>query len=244
MRRVKVASEKVLSKVVDVSLFTLFFGIGFSGSGVSNRGVKTEKAVEEMFGQVNYESIKRSYRYLAKKGLIEYIKERGTLPKITEEGRRRLKNILPIYNKTRTWDERIYLVIYDIPKENNKIRNYLRKYLMKIGCGMLQASVWLTPYNPKKLVEEFINKYSLESDAVIVSSIGKDGTIGELELSDLVVKVYKLESLNARYQEFINNKDPMQFLATLKDDPQLPFDLLPDWWVGDEANKVFEKLIV
>lgn len=238
------ASESVLSKVLDMSLLTIFFGIGFSGSGVVNQRAKTEKTVDELFSELNYKSIKRSYRYLAKKGLIEFLKEKGTLPKITEEGKRRLASILPKYNKIRTWDERVYLVIYDIPKNENKVRDSLREYLKTIGCGMLQASVWLTPFNPKKLIEEFINKYQLESDAVIVSSIGKDGTIGELDLTDLVVKVYKLENLNARYQDFMVNREPMQFLSTLKDDPQLPFDLLPDWWVGDEANKVFEKLIV
>lgn len=197
-----------------------------------------------MFNEVNYESIKRAYRYLAKKGLIEFIKEKGTLPKITDEGKKKLMSILPIYNKTRTWDGRVYLIIYDIPKNKNRTRDSLREYLKTIGCGMLQNSVWLTPYNPKKLVEEFMDKYDLEFDAVIVSSIGKDGTIGELELSDLVVKVYKLESLNARYQEFIDTKNPLQFLSTLKDDPQLPFDLLPDWWIGDEANDIFNKLTI
>ncbi len=233
MRKITKITEGVFSTLVDMSLFTIFFGIS---------GDVTGKAALKMKDEINYDALKRSYKNLEKKGLVQVIKEKNALPKITEEGKKRLASILPKYNKNRTWDGRIYLVIYDVPKEKNKVRDYLRNYLIKIGCGMLQDSVWLTPYNPKKLIEEFIIKYKLDFDSIIISSIGKDGTVGELELTDLVVKVYKLQSLNARYNEFLKTKSPMDFLSVLKDDPQLPFDLLPDWWVGDEANIVFNKL--
>lgn len=242
MGKVKKFKEKVISSIVDTALCSLFFGIGFAGSGAANQKIKTEKAVDEMFSAVNYESIKRALRYLKRKGLIDYIKEENNLPIITAQGKQKLESLIPKYNETRTWDSRIYLVIYDIPRERNMIRNYLRDYLIKIGCGKLQDSVWLTPYNPKKLIEEFVEKYKLDLDSIIISSIGKDGTIGNLDLSDLVEKVYKLQEINQKYEQFLVTKNPILFINALSIDPQLPFDLLPSYWVGDDAFNVFKTL--
>jgi CRISPR-associated endonuclease Cas2 len=242
MGKVKIVKEKVISSIVDTALLSLFFGIGFAGSGVANQRIKTEKTIDEMFTKVNYESIKRALRYLKRKGLVNFIKEENNLPIITAQGRLKLESLIPKYNETRTWDNRIYLVIYDIPKEKNTVRNYLRDYLIKIGCGKLQDSVWLTPYNPKKLIEEFVEKYNLDLDSVIISSIGKDGTIGDLDLSDLVEKVYKIREINQKYEEYLISNNPALYINTLSIDPQLPFELLPSYWVGDDAFTVFKNL--
>jgi len=76
---------------------------------------------------------------------------------------------------------------------------------------------------------------------VIVSDMGRDGSIGEEDIRGLIVRVYELEKLNDRYKEWLEEFDGetidrwavMLFLSILKDDPQLPFVLLPKWWKGD-----------
>ncbi len=80
---------------------------------------------------------------------------------------------------------------------------------------------------------------------VIVSDMGKDGSVGEEDIRSLLVRVYELDKLNDRYKEWLEECDGgsidrwavMYFLSILKDDPQLPFALLPKWWKGDIVYK-------
>src|SRR3989344_4986748 len=162
-KTVRKISEGVISKVTDAVLISIFYGFGFASAGYSDRGLKAGRTVNELYSGINYESIKRALIYLKKKGLIEYAKEKVLTPIITSQGKKRLSETLPFYDSKRIWDKQVYLVTYDIPKEKNKTRNKLREYLKKIGCGMLQESVWLTCYNPKELIEDFIENFGLES---------------------------------------------------------------------------------
>lgn len=242
--------EKTLEKAVDIALVAIFFNMEVL---VTKRKDwrKLEIYVGNDLEEFNYETIKRSISYLKKKGLIQAERERLTLPQITEEGQKRLSSILPRYDEKRVWGKRVYLITYDLPIKKNKERNYLRFFLKKIGCGMLQKSVWVTPYNPTKLLEQFTKEKGL-NDLILISSLGKDGTVGNTDLSDLFVEVYELKSLNEKYKEFIfkakENKSTKEqlvfyYLNILGNDPQLPFPLLPEWWVGDIANKYFNKII-
>lgn len=244
---IKKITDGVLSKAVDMVLVSIYFGLEFEPKkGGWDPGRKLADDLE----QLNYETIKHSFAYLRRKGLVQAVKEKLSLPKITAQGRERLNSVLPKYQEKRIWDGRIYLITYDLPVKKNIQRNMLRTFLKKIGAGMLQKSVWLTPYNPKKLLQEFIEENSLAEDLILVSSLGKDGTVGEIELSELMDKVYHLSEINLRYREFlfeIKNKrlDRSQlvfrYLSILKDDPQLPFELLPKDWVGEEAYFQFKN---
>lgn len=241
--------EKILEKAVDVVLVAIFFNMELLATKRKD-WQKLEIYVENDLEEFDYEKIKRSIAYLRKKGLIQSGKEKFDLPQITQAGQRKLTSILPQYDEKRVWSKRVYLITYDLPVNKNKERNYLRFFLKKIGCGMLQKSVWVTPYNPTKLIDEFTKEKSL-SDLILVSSLGKDGTVGNLDLKDLFVNVYKLRKLNEEYREFILNvkknkstKDQLVFnyLNILGRDPQLPFQLLPEWWLGDTAYNHFNKI--
>jgi len=116
---------------------------------------------------------------------------------------------------------------------------------------LLQKSVWITPYNPTLLIRSFVGKHGLSSESILVSSIGEKGTVGEMSLNYLLNKVYHLDSLNLKYQEFIEAVEKKSFsksqlafwfLSILKADPQIPFCLLPAYWKGKEAYNIFIKL--
>lgn len=240
----------LLGKTSDMILASIYFSLEFASAGYGKGWKAAERAHLDLL-KFNSATLAQAFRRLRKKGLIQSLREQVTTPRITEEGRKRLKAIIPVYDADRIWDGRVYLVTYDLPRTKNYQRNLLRDYLKKIGCGMLQESVWLTPYNPKELIEEFVGRYKLESELAIVSSLGKDGTVGERQLPELVEEVYNLPQLNSRYREFLDeakkgksSKEKLLFayLSILKDDPQMPFELLPDDWFGDDAHKVFQKL--
>lgn len=242
--------ESFIERAVDAVLVMLYFNLEVAPL-LRNKRYLIDEKVEEDLEKFNYQTLKRALRHLKQNGFIQTIKEKDSLPKITKLGERRLENILPFYDEERIWDGKIYLVTYDIPESKRKVRNYLRGFLKRIGCGMLQQSIWVTPYNPTIHVKEFIEEQSLDDGLVLVSSIGKNGTVGQLTLPDLIEKVYKLSALNQRYLEFIKiskggkaSKSQLifLFLSILKDDPQLPFSLLAKDWVGDKAYQIFKKL--
>ena len=246
---IRKVSEGVLEKAVDVTLVSIFYGFefGFTGGKGEKAGVEAFKSLEDF----NYQTIRRSFIYLRQKGFIQSVKEELTLPKITTEGKKRLESLIPRYDEKRTWDGRIYLIIYDLPIERNNERSYLRDFLKKIGCGMLQQSVWLTPYNPTKLIQEFVEERNLGEDLILVSSLGKGKTIGDWSLKELIEKVFNVQELNERYKKFIFKVEKgdllrtqliFTFLSILKDDPQLPFKLLPEDWIGERAYHLFQKV--
>jgi len=251
-------SEGIIANLTDLVLAQLFFGLEFSSTR-QHTLYDADKALERTYDdltRINYQQIKQTIYYLKRKGLVKYIKrEKILLPKITTEGKRRLENLIPVYDARRIWDKRIYLVAYDIPETKKKDRDVFRRYLKRIGCGLLQASVWLTLYNPKEILREFIKERGLKGQ-VLISDLGEDGSIGEEDLKELVARVYDLDKLDQRYLEFyqewrsknkLSNSEKARinfsFYSILTDDPQLPFDLLPEDWIGDKAYKLLKKLV-
>ncbi len=137
----------------------------------------------------------------------------------------------------------MHLVTYDIPETQADERSALRDFIRKIGASHLQDSVWLTPYNPIDTLRSFIADHHL-AGTIIVSDLGRDGAIGEEDLKSLVVRLWRLDLLNDRYDEWLSEAKrtkrldgwmTISYLSILKDDPQLPFPLLPSWWKGDDA---------
>lgn len=245
---IKRLTDNVAEKVVDAVLVGIYLNMEFPKYGRTKRW-KIQQVMDEDMAELNYQTIKRAFVQLKRNGFIQTIKDSSALPKITEMGKKKVASFLPIYDNERIWDGKIYLITYDLPVVNNNKRNYLRNYLKQIGCGMLQKSVWITPYNPTILLEEYAIKKGL-TDLILVSSLGKGGTIGSMEIPDLVKKVYPLREINQRYFELITNYKNnhlsndafiFSYLSILKDDPQLPFELLPETWLGEKANKIYKQ---
>jgi len=236
-------SEGLLMTVTDLLLFQ-FYLLGASwGKGKTSRGAH-QTLDEAMAGlaAVNYQTLKRAIMHLKRQGLIRSLKE----PAITRAGKTRLARIIPQYQKKRPWDRVLYLVTYDIPEVKRKYRNELRTMLKTLGAGYLQGSVWITPYNPQTLLQDYVKKPGFAGD-IIISCIGRDGYIGNEDIKTLVSRVYRLDEINAKYLDFINryqhnSNAAVQYLYILKEDPQLPFELLPNEWAGDKAHEIFDKI--
>ncbi len=236
-------SEGLFSHAVDMTLW-LFAYMGESSMPYAyGKTWKARVAADEFLSEINYEVIKNAIITAKKRGYVKTVR-RNAWPEITKEGKNRLAAIIPKYDEQRAWDGRLHLVTYDIEETRAIDRQILREHLRRIGCGRLQDSVWITPYNPINTLREFIEKRGLRG-MVIVSDMGKDGSIGEEDVRGLIVRVYQLEELNDRYKEWLEEFDGetidrwavMLFLSILKDDPQLPFSLLPKWWKGDVVYK-------
>ena len=103
------------------------------------------------------------------------------------------------------------MITYDMPTESNQDRDKFRSFIKKLGCGMLQQSVWITPYNPQKLITEYVNENKLEEGMIIVSSLKKSGNIGSMSLEQILEKAYGLDEINLRYEEFISMVENGEF---------------------------------
>lgn len=256
-KEVSQISEGLLANLTDLSLFLLYFGLEF-GTTFDNKYRATDKGIKfahETLEKINYRSIKRALYDLKRRGLVKYAKrELITADKITKEGLEKIKSQLPTYNLKRTWDGRIYLISYDIPEKPVGKRNLLREFLKNLKCAYIQKSVWFTCYNPKKLLTAFIEEHKIPGQ-ILVSDLGPDGNVGEKDIKSLLEEVYNLAGLNYQYQEFIKRFKKMDrkdknnqlaanfaFLSILQKDPQLPWPLLPNDWVGDKAHSLWQKL--
>lgn len=252
--QLKQITEGFFGRFVDVGLWIVFFsGEMMFPQSPHGAAYRSSYKADKLISEINYNSIKNAIVTAKKIGLVRGSGVRGKKAPIiiTEAGEERIRRLIPKYQERRVWDRKIYLVTYDILESRRKDRNLLRQYLKKMGAGLLQDSVWITPYNPKDIIRQFVVEKDLHG-SVIVSDVGKDGSIGDESLVQLVERVYKLKELNNRYIKWykdikksgdINSYTVIKFLSILRDDPQLPFELLPSYWMGDKVYKKVKKYL-
>lgn len=242
---------KIFGTITDILLwYTFLVGSSFGKRGT--RGIyQAMRQADKTLLEINHQTISTAWHNLVKNGLIVHKKRKNLYhAQITAFGKSFLSKKIPTYHQHRPWDGKLYLVVYDIPEKNHRKRDLLRLFLKKIKCKRFQESVWITPYNPRQLINRFIQEKEIQG-AIVVSDIGKDGGIGETTLPDFLNNLYELNKLNQRYLKFIEHALEenvlfqniyFEYLSILKDDPQLPFELLPKSWQGDKAYHFAEKI--
>lgn len=246
-------SHGLLKTGTDFLLFQLYFGLELFGSAHSYSGLeKAFISARRDLKELNFRTLEGAFNSLKRKGLLKVVKEELYFkPEITEAGLKRLKALLPFYDEKRVWDGRIYLVTYDIVEERKSDREKLRQTLLKLGCAKLQASVYLTPYNPTEVLRESLEKHGLQG-SVLISNLGEDGSIGEEDFKELLARIYDLDVLNSEYGAFLEKyrrrvtsrrEMVFEFLSILQSDPQLPFPLLPEDWLGEHAYRLLQNTL-
>ncbi len=71
-------------------------------------------------------------------------------PKIVEYS---IKILLDFKKKNKQWNGKWFLVFFDVPETQRNKRDYLRRYLIKLGFYQYQKSVYLFPYECEREVE-------------------------------------------------------------------------------------------
>ncbi len=185
------------------------------------------------------------------------LREKGWLDpdwKLTKEGWKRLKSVLPQHKEPSDWEGNWYIINFDIPEIYRRKRDAFREKLKKLGFGRLQNSIWISPVNYLANIESLVEFHDMER-WVIPSVTDK---LGREDSQELVDRVWHLEKINERYKKFVSKYKKllrtedlrpdkfslqMEYSCILKDDPQLPEDLLPDDWQGEKAHKLYQKLL-
>lgn len=209
--------------------------------------------VPNLYRKTNYYGA--IYRGL-KTGYIEKVIKNGEpYIRLSAKGWEKTKRDFPIARwQSKKWDKKWRIVIFDIEEKQKKTREALRYKLKELGFGMIQESVWVSPYDVITDFREYIKSIGLGKEvfAMEVSNI----LAGDIK--DLVSKIWSLEKLNSEYKELyekLNNfSDRKQksteeelrkgelalkseYIEILKKDPCLPKELLPIDWYGDKVKR-------
>ncbi len=239
-------SEGLFESVTDVLLLATYLSLTHMTVRNAYQANRAGEDAHRMLDKINYQTIKKVTYNMVAKGLLKRVSKAGREEiAITKFGRDRLKTIIPVYQVNRPWDGHLYLVSYDIPTQANDARNLLREHIRRTGGALLQESLWLNPYNPARILSEFVAEHDIPG-SILVSKLGRDGSVGDEKLPDLIRRVYDLDNLSVRYKSFLNTytkrsiyplEATVSYLSILKDDPQLPFPLEPDDFPAARAHK-------
>ncbi len=247
--RISVTDTVISTAVNGVLWYFYLFGASIGKS--SPRGMyRMFREADEAFSECNYQHFKAILSQLTKDGSLNRPVKRGLSEiQITEKGVKRLGKLIPTYNTHRPWDGEVFLVSYDIPESSRSKRNTLRIFLQRVGCAKLQESMWLTVYSPQKTLDECIEMHHIPG-VILVSRLDNTGVCGDETFVHLISRIYQLDALQDRYTRLkgdIELKRLLPFAAhvaymnILKDDPQLPRQLLPDGWLGDEVYEMVQR---
>lgn len=257
-KKIKQITYGITDSLMNVLLYSLYVSFSIKG-GRGPAGVNYGfNQANQLIGEFHASKIRNALYNLRQKGFIKTLRGEITSARITEAGLKRLTSNFPFYDEKRAWDKNIYVVTYDIPVQSNRSRDILRENLKTLKAKKLQDSVYLTTYNPHGVVERITEHYNIQGH-ILISTLDTYNAFGTAtNIKDVLWDLYGLEDLNQKYDVFIyryKNLSPktiqhegqklkiaFKYLAILEDDPQLPFDLLPDKYLGDEAYLIFQKL--
>ena len=139
-----------------------------------------------------------------------------TVYQITPKGEKEIDRTLSSLKEKDKWDGRWRLVIFDIPETQRDVRDRLRRALKRLGMGILQASVWITPNDIKNEVQEIETKLGLESKLKYFE-ISRNNNLDQ----KIITKSWDLNELTDQYRKF--NFIAERILKTIAKDPNPRF---------------------
>lgn len=212
-----------------------------------------------LFRDYKKDSVYGAVHKLLTVGDIEKIQKRGVpYLRLTSKGTRRLVEDVPVASLAKKrWDGQWRIVVFDIQERRRTLRNQFRKKLLSLGFGQWQKSVYITHLDVAHEVNQFLESKKLTPFCeVLVAS-----RIGGGDDRHLAQTVWKLDELGDRYADFIDRCQLVikelreekvsekeiadvwnEYKQLLFDDPNLPPELLPDYWPAGEAQNLFTQI--
>ena len=108
-------------------------------------------------------SLASSLNYMLKTGYIEKVIKKGKpYLRLTSKANKKLKRDFSIFRmQKRKWDGKWRMVIFDIKEKFKLVRKALRDKLKQLGFGMLQKSVYISPYDFEEDMYQFLKNKKL-----------------------------------------------------------------------------------
>lgn len=181
----------------------------------------------------------------------------GVFFRVTPQGWQRLTKRFSLQSwRRKKWDGFWRQAIFDIEEKYRLEREEIRSKLKSLGFGMLQESVWISPFPIEKELAEYFNQRRWRGEVLVQKT--------ETELGDdrkLAARAFKLGELNERYEdladqweELLSEEDDdegerrknvweQSYFEVLAVDPLLPKELLPKPWFGYAVEETFRRKI-
>lgn len=195
---------------------------------------------------------RRSFYRLTKSGLRQF-----------EDAEARIYS-LPVNN----WDGNWQMVILTAGALPNGEREAIRRELLWQGFGQISPDVFAHPIASMERVKKMLAEKSMENCAVLMRArVIEDANFNTHAINDLVRTCCDLDRIEKRYDEFIERfsgldraldsgkpaPDPETcflvrtllidgYRRILLKDPQLPVELLPKAWPGDQARDITTRI--
>ena len=97
--------------------------------------------------EIEYKSLRRARHHLKSRGLVEEVSIKGKkFLKLTAKGELELLLKKAGITKTKVWDGKWRMVVFDIPESAKIQRNFFRQLLKQNNFVRLQNSVFVSPY--------------------------------------------------------------------------------------------------
>lgn len=173
--------------------------------------------------------------------------------RLTGPGRKQLIKNKPVLNfiAGQEWDGFWRIVIFDVAESQRKLRDLLRRQLVKMSFGALQNSTYISCYDYSQEFLEFLDVNGLKDKVLLLES--KQKYLGEPK--KMAEKIWGVEAVGDRYKQVIDKlvtrfgikeaskreeflkKIHRDYLETIIIDPMLPKSLLAEDWSREKARK-------
>jgi hypothetical protein len=150
--------QKRIGRTQQKILLMLLTGLALGLSGSPRQYFRILGAFKKDWKILDNTQFSRSIESLLKQGLVKCeTRDDGTLDvKLTKKGRLQSLFYEPItnyhFNKEK-WDGYWRIVMFDIPREKNNIRDTFRFQLKRLGFVELQQSVFISPYDASEVID-------------------------------------------------------------------------------------------
>lgn len=175
---------------------------------------------------------------------------------LTDTGRKSIeettRRVLSLSSVPERWDGNCLILVVSVPQGQKAIRKRLYRELTWAGFGNPAPGLWATPHAEREEeMKQIIKDFDLRG-----STFAFRGTTVAAGLTDaeIVQRAWDFDGVADRYKRFIEafsglepvDGDDLLFTYTAlvnewrefpSIDPQLPYDLLPDW-IGRRANEM------
>lgn len=175
---------------------------------------------------------------------------------ITEKGEDYFDSTLKFLKQSKKWDDKWRLVMFNIPETQRATRDKLRRALDGLGLGILQPSVWISPYDIKNDVEAISKKYKLAKHLKFF-----EVTAGEVLNSQILEKSWNLPEINILLERFIKEAEWIikkmgkgngdrfnakklifEYALIIKKDPHLPMKFIEKNELRKKAHEIYLNL--
>jgi len=215
-----------------------------------------------LYGWVPYRYKRSNYRAIVERtlevGYIEKIIKNGEVfIRLTSKGKKKLVRDFPILSLVgKKWKGIGTLVVFDVKEVEREKRDRLRPWLLSLGAGQVQKSVYLFAFDLAYEAKAAVKNFGLEEEVRVFPSsfdfiedrkkfayqVWKLGRL-EKQYQAILDDIEAIASQKGRGKEKLICKVKQRFWEVLLSDPMLPSELLPNDWIGYKVKKAIKKLV-